>query len=115
MSKKEISQELYEAIMEQSLVSAKIASIIKKEEKKDFWSLLDMEIDRVSNEIKWDISMDAYGRFDDLKFRFNIFERNLELEFTDYLTRRIIGMYGFSMPHSPYSFDFTNPHRKRLI
>ena len=62
MSKKEISTELYEAIMEQSLVSAKIAAILEKEE--DFWKELDKEIDQfLSSEklrIKWKCNYHSY-------------------------------------------------------
>lgn len=46
MEKREISKELYDAVMDYNSISFKLMSLIEKEKKEDFWAKLDKEIDR---------------------------------------------------------------------
>lgn len=57
--KRKISAELYDAIMEQSKVSMKIAAILKKEEDENFWPNLEKDIDDSLRVIKMGIDIEC--------------------------------------------------------
>lgn len=119
--KKEISTELYEAIMEQSLVSAKIAQLIEQEEKKDFWELIDAEITRCTLEQNFDLYDDVRYKFMHVNVMFDNWERKLKRDIPDefnkygYLFSRYFLFEGLCGGLTHQLLDFPNPYRKRLI
>jgi len=87
--KRKISEELYDAIMEQSKVSMKIAAIFKKEEDENFWPNLEKDIDDSLRVIKMGIDIECSFKsskldkdmLKDRGFVYNMEKNMLTLEF----------------------------------
>ncbi len=109
---KVISDKLYNAIMDQVEVSAKIVSIIEEEKESDFWIILNMEINRSLLEQKWDIDVRVNDKFSHFRFKFFSFENKLKSQF-----RNNYDFY-LHLPFPVLDFNFhnysNNPFRKRL-
>jgi len=119
--KREITAELYYAIIEHDKVSLKLHQLIEQEEKKDFWELIDAEITRSSLEMAFDRHYDVRYKFMHVNDRFDNWERKLnraipnEFDKYDYLFSRHFLFEGLCGGLTHQLLDFPNPYRKRLI
>jgi len=120
-AKREISAELYDAIMEHDKASLKLHQLIEQEEKKDFWELIDAEITRSSLEMTFDRLDDVRYKFMHVEWMLDDWERKLKCYIPNEFNKRgdlyswdflLEGLRGGT---THQLLDFPNPYRKRLI